>query len=143
MDIKTFRLLDMDADDHLVLEALIRTIEFRDDYVGGGVNPDGDVHGPYFLDKLTPDAFTPARSSTLQETFRKWTNLCGSLPDRLRDTLLDQVINPIESATTRFQLRNLGEVAKNDYADIHNEFHEFVLINRVERRLILIVATDD
>lgn len=54
MVIKTYDLASAISDDKAVIAGVIGSVEYRDDYVGGGVDPDGDVHGPYWLTSISP-----------------------------------------------------------------------------------------
>ncbi|MFF4875105.1 hypothetical protein [Micromonospora sp. NPDC000668] len=42
-----------------------------------------------------------------------------------------------------YRLRDLGRAAFHDWGGVHNDFHEFVLIDHANRTLVLIVAADD
>lgn len=51
VDLKRFCLARPGQSDMQVLHALIKHDQFRDDYAGGGVVPEGTRHGPYWLDR--------------------------------------------------------------------------------------------
>lgn len=53
VDIKQLRFSAESLDDRGLLAALIGHEQFRDDYAGGGVLPDGPRHGPYWLRLIT------------------------------------------------------------------------------------------
>jgi hypothetical protein len=143
IDIKMFHLAVFDAGDQDILDAVIHSVEFRDDYVGGGVDPNGNVHGPYWLDRITANSYVPVDTEAVLSSIHDWTRHCGTLPSQLQKFLNEKVTMPIQSAASRYELVDLDKSAKNDYADIHNEYHEFVLINRSAGHVALLVATDD
>ncbi|NJP44477.1 hypothetical protein [Actinacidiphila epipremni] len=53
VDLKSFRFRQGSPDGEL-LEAVIAHEQFRDEYAGGGVDPDGTRHGPYWLRSVSP-----------------------------------------------------------------------------------------
>ncbi|MFC8225374.1 hypothetical protein [Streptomyces sp. NPDC057287] len=57
VDLKRLRLPPEPVGDEDLLAALIGHEQFRDDYAGGGVLPEGIRHGPYWLRAVTPDAY--------------------------------------------------------------------------------------
>ncbi|MGC5000853.1 hypothetical protein ACLQ19_30805, partial [Streptomyces sp. DT195] len=57
VDIKQLRFSAESVDDRGLLAALIGHEQFRDDYAGGGVLPNGPRHGPYWLRLITPDLY--------------------------------------------------------------------------------------
>ncbi|WP_147404062.1 hypothetical protein [Nocardia panacis] len=143
IDSKKFDLLRPDLDDKFVLGALIAHPQFLDDYVGGGLDPEGLRHGPYWLSRISPDTYRKVDNATALDVLEQWISGCGMIPESLRVEIDHKVLDPVREATACYLLRTLDNTAANDYADIHNEFHEIVLIDRGTRRILLIVATDD
>ncbi|WP_280270700.1 hypothetical protein [Nocardia wallacei] len=143
IDGKVFHFDTSELDDVDVLEALVSTTEFRDDYIGGGVDPGGVVHGPYRLDRISPESYTRVGANDVSDVIDRWLARCGEISSDLRREISDRIIIPAESAASCYILGDLGESATVGYADIHNEFHEIVLVDRSERRVHLIVASDD
>ncbi|WP_141692189.1 hypothetical protein [Nocardia brasiliensis] len=132
-----------EADDREVLSDLIASVEYRDDYVGGGIDPSGIRHGPYWLDRISSEAYAAIDESAVIELLERWLHGCGSIPDQLREEIQREVVGPVRTATSRYVLEDLGVSAINDYGDLHREFHEIVLIDRRGRRVLLVVMTDD
>ncbi|MEV6138788.1 hypothetical protein AB0L63_22535 [Nocardia sp. NPDC051990] len=143
VDSKKFELLRSDLDDSSVLGALIAHPQFPDDYVGGGIDREGLRHGPYWLNRISPNTYQKVDNATVVDVFDQWISGCGIIPESLQIEIDRQVLDPVRAATVCYLLRKLDNTAANDYADIHNEFHEIVLIDRAARRVLLIVATDD
>lgn len=128
------------ADEREVLAALIADVQFRDDYAGGGVDPDGLRHGPYWTRNITPDAYRAVTEADVSRTLRAW---AGPLPRTLDDTVDDAVHATLRAATSCYELLDLGREAFHDWGGVHGEFHEFVVIHRPSASLALIVAADD
>ncbi|MGX1776474.1 hypothetical protein ACWIGW_30490 [Nocardia brasiliensis] len=143
IDSKAFGLSSAEVDDRVVLAGLIASTEYRDDYVGGGVDPDGTRHGPYWLDRISSEAYAAIDESTVIELLERWMHGCGTIPDQLRAEIRREIVGPVHTATSRYVLEELGEAAVNDYGDLHREFHEIVLIDRPGRRVLLVVMSDD
>ncbi|MFF0531333.1 hypothetical protein ACFYT3_23470 [Nocardia amikacinitolerans] len=143
IDLKKFELQSPELGDRSILEALTSTPEFPDDYVGGGIDPEGLRHGPYWLDRISADAYQLTERSSALDLLERWLAGCGVIPQSLRIEVDRQVLDPIRQSTSCYVLEELGDSAANDYADIHVEFHEIVVIDRVEKHVVLVVATDD
>ena len=116
---------------------------FRDDHIGSGVDPSGTRHGPYWIDRITPDTYTPASADSVIALVTRWVDQCGVIPDVLRRTLDQEVFRPARTTTRVVTLPRLDNSAVHDYGFIHTEFHEIVTIDSTHRMLRLIVAADD
>ncbi|WP_433663190.1 hypothetical protein ACQPW1_14245 [Nocardia sp. CA-128927] len=136
-------MLTVEVDDRATLDALINQVEYRDDYVGGGVDPAGTRHGPYWLDRLSPDVYEPVTGQNVVEIVREWLAECGTVPRELEDTIQRQVFDSVMGSANSYVLRDLDKSAINDYGDVHTEFHEIVVIDRTAQKVRLIVASDD
>lgn len=143
IDIKRFTITAPVGSDHDPLAALIGNEYFRDDYIGGGVDPVGVCHGPYWLERITPESYTPVSAESLVALVTRWVDQCGVVPDALRQVIEQEVFIPARAATTIMLLPRLGDSAVNDYGFIHTEFHEIVTIDTASRTLRLIAAADD
>ncbi|MBF6124168.1 hypothetical protein [Nocardia brasiliensis] len=143
LDSKEFALMTGSVDDWSILSDLTASVEYRDDYVGGGADPKGIRHGPYWIDRISSESYAAIDVSAVIELLERWVQRCGSIPDRLREAIRRRVIEPAYSATSRYLLEDLGTSAVNDYGDLHREFHEIVLIDRPGRRVLLVVMSDD
>ncbi|MFC8453847.1 hypothetical protein [Kitasatospora sp. NPDC057223] len=131
------------ASDGELLTALVAHEQFRDDYAGGGVDPAGTRHGPYWLTHVTAHAYDAVSSTEALSTLRGWAGQHGTVPEPLEETLAAQVFAAVESATTCYRLRNLGKRAFHDWGGVHTDFHEYVVVDRERALLRLVVATDD
>ncbi|MET8797686.1 hypothetical protein ABZV91_14755 [Nocardia sp. NPDC004568] len=143
IDIKQFTITAPPPADRDLLSALIGDQQFRDDYIGGGVDPQGTRHGPYWIDRITPDSYTPASADSVIALVTRWVDQCGIVPDALRQAIDQEVFKPARTATHIVTLPRLDASAVNDYGFIHNEFHEIITIDTVGRTLRLTVAADD
>lgn len=143
IDIKNFAITDHLPTDRLILRALVESVEYKDDYVGGGVDPAGTRHGPYWLSAIGPQSFDPINADDAIAVVNAWLANCRGIPEELHATVATEVIEPIRAGEAVFELRDLGPVTKNDYGDLHIEFHELVVISRERARVALIVLTDD
>jgi hypothetical protein len=143
VDVKRFRLPRQAQSDTQVLDALIRHGHFRDDYAGGGVDPGGTRHGPYWLDRVSVDAYELVDETTATYALHAWAGQYGELPQALKVALERDVHSLVRAATSRYRLKALGEGALHDWGGVHGEFHELVMINRGTSSLALIVTADD
>lgn len=139
---KRFRLPSDAADDRDVLAALIAHPQFRDTYDGAGVQ-DWPRHGPWWLDRITPDAYKAVDDVTAADVIHSWASQHGDIPEKLEARLRQEIYTPICTATTRYVLGRLPEDAFHDYGPVHIDYHELVLIDRPAAALTLLVAADD
>ncbi|MFI8511858.1 hypothetical protein ACIGHB_12105 [Streptomyces sp. NPDC085460] len=153
LDVKRFRLPDPSVPDPSVpdpsvpdralLAALVAHEQFRDDYAGGGVDPGGTRHGPYWLRLVTPEAYESIGRDGATRLLETWAERYGPLPDALAEALRREAYEPLAAADSVHHLNGLGKDAYHDWASVHGEFHELVLVDRAARRLTLLVAADD
>ncbi|WP_327589040.1 hypothetical protein OHA25_20015 [Nonomuraea sp. NBC_00507] len=143
IDLKRFELLSPSCDDTLLLDALIKHDQFRDDYAGGGVDPLGTRHGPYWLSNITTDAYEPVDEMTAIDVLRSWASQYGGLPRQVEEVLNHEVYALIRAATSRYRLKGLGRSEFHDWGGVHTEFHELIVVDRASRNLTLIIAADD
>ncbi|MEU1692817.1 hypothetical protein [Streptomyces hirsutus] len=143
LDIKHLRFPAESADDGKLLAALIGHEQFRDDYAGGGVLPEGPRHGPYWLRLVTPDAYETVGREKSTHILREWANQFGDVPSELEADLRQEAFDRLAAADHISYLSGLGEEAIHDWGRVHDCFHEFVLIDRSAGRITLLVAADD
>jgi hypothetical protein len=143
VDVKQLRLPPESVADGDLLAALIGHEQFRDDYAGGGVLPEGTRHGPYWLRLVTPDGYEAVSSAWSTHVLGEWANQLGDVPVALTERLRQVVFDHLASADQIYYLSGLGNEAIHDWGGVHDQFHEFVLIDRSEGRITLLVAADD
>ncbi|MEW2458359.1 hypothetical protein [Streptomyces albus] len=131
------------AGDQGLLAALIGHEQFRDDYAGGGVMPEGTRHGPYWRRLITADLYEPVSQEKAVEILREWVGPRREVPAGLEAELQREVFARLAAADGIHYLGELGDEALHDWGGVHEFFHEFVLIDRSAGRLALIVAADD
>lgn len=142
VDTRRFWVSSGGRDDRDVLAALIEHPQFRDTYDGAGVQ-DWPRHGPWWLDRITPDTYERVDADTAVAVLHSWANQHGDVPEPLTARLREEIYTPIHHATSRHLLGRLPEDAFHDYGPIHIDYHELVLIDRPATTLTLIVAADD
>ncbi|MFJ9776387.1 hypothetical protein ACIRVF_34995 [Kitasatospora sp. NPDC101157] len=142
VDLKSFR-FPRDCRDPELLTAVVTHEEFRDDYAGGGVGPDGLRHGPYWLGAVSLDGYQPVSRDKAALVLKEWANQYGSLPGSLEDALDATLRMTVSSASRLYCLRDLGSGAFHDWGGVHGDFHEFVAIDDNRQVLTLLVAADD
>ncbi|MFD5065342.1 hypothetical protein [Streptomyces sp. NPDC058394] len=144
VDIKHLRLPAEAVGDRELLSALIGHEQFRDDYAGGGVLPEGPRHGPYWLRLVTPDVYDSISPEKGAEILREWVDpLWCDVPPELEGALQQEVFNALAAADRIYHLSELEGEAIHDWGRVHDYFHEFVLIDRSAGRITLLVAADD
>ncbi|MFD7734132.1 hypothetical protein ACFV6F_27595 [Kitasatospora phosalacinea] len=142
VDLKSFRFA-RDCRDQDLLTAVVAHEQFRDDYAGGGVDPDGLRHGPYWLNVISPDEYQPVSCDRTALVLEEWVKQYGGLPNSLEDALDATLRAAVNSASRLYCLRDLGSDAFHDWGGVHGEFHEFVAVDDDRQALTLLVAADD
>lgn len=143
VDIKRLRFSAESVDGRELLAALVGHEQFRDDYAGGGVLPDGPRHGPYWLRLITPDLYESISQEKAVEILREWVDPLWDVPTALETDLQREVFARVAAADGIYYLRELGDEAVHDWGRVHDSFHEFVLVDRAAGQVTLIVAADD
>jgi hypothetical protein len=143
VDLKHLRLPARSLGARELLVALIGHEQFRDDYAGGGVQADGSRHGPYWLRLVTPDAYEAVSREKSAHVLREWTNQFGDVPAELEAELRHEVFDRLAAADDIHYLSGLGDEALHDWGQVHEDFLEFVLVDRSAGRITLLVAADD
>lgn len=143
VDVKQLRFSAESVDDGVLLAALIGHEQFRDDYAGGGVLPEGTRHGPYWLRLITPDLYESISQEQAVQTLRDWVDPLWDMPTELEEDLQREVFDRLAAADGIHHLSELGDEAIHDWGRVHDYFHEFVLIDRSAGQITLVVAADD
>jgi hypothetical protein len=144
VSIKLFE-LPPDADDHAVLALLIHHLRYRDSYAAPEFKDAETIHGPYWLDAITPEVFSPMSAADAEALIRTWADYTVPLTDDDREAMEREVYPRITGATSRYQLPDLRDTAQHDWGYVvgSDGFYEFVLINRHTNNVALLVASDD
>jgi hypothetical protein len=155
VDVKQFRLGGQGSDRDL-LDALITHPRYRDHYTSPNSDTRDPIHGPYELNRIRVDMFTPFTETEAIDALREWTtefdypegcdaswpwNIAPPAP--YIDGDATTVLAMITAATTRYRLSNLGADAYHQFGWVLGEFLELVVINRTSSELILVVASRD
>ncbi|MER5897037.1 hypothetical protein [Streptomyces sp. NPDC001876] len=143
VDIKRLRSPGRADGDAELLAALIEHEQFRDDYAGGGVLPAGLRHGPYWVSAVSPEVYEVIGREKGDRILWAWANQFEDVPADLATDLQREVFDRMAAAEQIYYLSKLGDEALHDWGGVHSDFHEFVLINRSEGQVVLLVAADD
>ncbi|MFD6394797.1 hypothetical protein [Nocardia sp. NPDC060259] len=143
VDVRTFIIPDSAVNDDAVIDGVLRAVEYRDDYVGGGIDVDGIRHGPYWISSLSPSSFDLIDHNGAVDILDRWLQNCGPVPTTLSEELKSSVNDALAGADSVYLLKDLGDSAINDYGNLHVEFHELLAIDRNTKLVSLIVLTDD
>ena len=142
VDIKKFA-LPAGVADRTALAMLISHEQYGDNYAGGEPGDDPQRHGPYWRDRVDPMTFEPGKPAVEEERIRVWATQHGEPSAEIGRLLEDEVYQPFHAADVLYRLTDLGSAAFHDWASVHTEFHELVVIRRDVGQLVLVVAADD
>jgi hypothetical protein len=137
--------LPANTDDREVLALLIRHVRYRDSYAAPEFRDAENIHGPYWLNAITPEVFSPVSAADAEALIRTWANYTVPLAEADRAAMESEVYPRIREASSLYQLPDLRDTAQHDWGYVvgSDGFHEFVLINRRTNNLALLVASDD
>src|SRR5271165_2952707 len=71
--IKLF-VLPPDLEDKVVLALLIRHVRYRDSYAAPDFRDAKTIHGPYWLNAISPSVFSPVSAADAEALIRTWAN---------------------------------------------------------------------
>lgn len=133
------------SDDEDVLEALTHHVRYRDSYAASVFTDAETIHGPYWLHAITPQSFVPASASDTEALIRTWAEYTVPLTDVDRAAMEREVYPRIADASRIYRLPDLRDTAQHDWGQTvgADGFHEFVLIDRRNDVVALVVASDD
>ncbi|MET7671759.1 hypothetical protein [Micromonospora luteifusca] len=142
--VNRYELPETDEPDSALVAALISHEWFGDNYATGP-EPGGDPdrHGPYWRERITPDCYDLVDVETAERCQRFWSEQFAPVPAHLTPDLQREVYQPLRAAERVYLLRDLGRSAFHDWGGVHNDFHEFLLVDRAKRTMAQIVAADD
>jgi hypothetical protein len=142
LDVTRF-LFDRDTTDRSTLDALVTNAYYRDDYLvpGSALTPQGTRHGPYRLDCLTAEAFELTDRPSAEETLYRWADESRRATDQHYPAAIRTSERIIAATTSIFHLKDLRETCEHEYGRLLGDFHEFVLLNRHDGILTLLVAS--
>ena len=143
IDVKNVELSTGEVSHDGVLAALIASEQYHDGYAGGGIDPAGDIHGPYLIARLEPSSYEETSVGDAVLLIERWAGQFGPIPRRLAADLEAKVFTVLRRADKVFRLRDLGPEARHEWSGVHIEFHEFVIVDKHCRLVTLLVAADD
>ncbi len=141
LDITRF-LFDPDIVDLSTLHALVRNAYYCDDsqVPGSPVMRRGTRHGPYRIDCFDTDSFELSDRPSAEETLHRWAETSSRSPERRYPRPIHVAEQVLAAASTIFELRELPETCEHDLGRSLEDFHEFVLLNRHDGVLTVLVA---
>lgn len=144
VSIKLFE-LPADTDDRAVLALLIGHVRYRDNYGGTGDKDMKNIHGPYWLNAVSPKVFSRVSAADAEALIRTWADYTVPLTADDRAAMEREVYPRMQHADSCFQLPDLRDTALHEWGSSvgSDGFHEFVLIDRRSGSVALLVASDD
>ncbi|GAB0105907.1 hypothetical protein JMUB6875_48890 [Nocardia sp. JMUB6875] len=147
ISVKVFRFESAQPNHEQLLSALIAHPRYRDhyatDFAEQGTHA---LHGPYRLDAITADTFTPTTAEAARTLLQDWANTAsGSVPVKVQRELDERVFAWLGLGVL-YRLPDLRPGAEHDWGWVVgaiNGFHELVSIDHKNRILTLVVAADD
>jgi hypothetical protein len=133
-------------DDAAVVGSLIRHVRYRHGYASPEYRDTTFIHGPYWLEAISVESFSPVSPVAAEALITTWANYDAVVPESDFPVLQERVYGPIREASSIYQLADLRDSAEHDWGYVVGNdtgFHEFVVIHRDTARLTLIVASDD
>lgn len=145
VSIKTFRCAP-DASDEALLTALIAHRQYRDHYAGEDPEEQAqdDLHGPYWLAAITPSSFAPIDIGAATREIQAWADDFEGQGEESQRRLASQVF-PLLAGDQIYRLADLRQTAEHEWGWVVGNagFYEYVVIDRPNPRLSLLVASDD
>ncbi|MDX3532214.1 hypothetical protein P1P75_38935 [Streptomyces sp. ID05-39B] len=92
---------------------------------------------------VTPDVSDTISPDKGAHILREWMSPHGDVSAELEAELQQAVFDPLAAADHIYYLHELGDEAIHDWGRVHDDFHEFVLIDRSSDQITLLVAADD
>ena len=144
VDIKHF-LMPPTAGEQDALALLLTDVHYQDHYTSADSHekPTINLHGPYWLDRITPQAFESVDELTALQTIKDFATDHGELGAEVISKLERDVYTPIRAAPVRYRLKDLGKDAFHEFGWVLHDFHELILFDPPTRRLDLVVAAID
>ncbi|MGW5440642.1 hypothetical protein [Nocardia asteroides] len=141
--ITPFDLAIPDATDAEIIAAVMNSVLYRDGYIGSGTDPNGTIHGPFRIECMTVTDYEPMDSAAAVALFDRWVDIDTDASTEFTTLLREVVHRRLRTANSVYFLRDLGDDALCDHGRIHNEFNEFLTVDRTTREVALILASDD
>ncbi len=138
-----------DVSDAALLTSLTAHEQYHDHYAGGDPTEQTHhcLHGPYRLEAITPGSFQAVSADSARKELMEWASSWVVQHDNgpvVEATLAAEVL-PSVAGDAVFRLPDLRQTAEHDWGWVvgHSGFHEIVAVNRSNRMLTLLVASDD
>ena len=128
-----------------VVELLIHHVRYRDSYATAMFHDAEIVYGPYWLEAITVESFSPISSVAAEALITTWANYGAPIPESDQVAFERYVYPPIRTANTVYQLADLRATAEHGWGSVigFSGFYEFVAVNPHVNQVTLIVASDD
>lgn len=144
VDIKRFSVASAMTSDEAILEAVIRTPQYRDHYTTPDSQSDtGTLHGPYLLSCIAASVFEKCGRDRGLEVMREFSHLFDVQPSPdVRGELDTLVFEPLAAASAVFRLKELSD-AQHEFGWVLDEFRELIVISADRTEVVLLVAAID
>lgn len=93
-----------------MLQLLIRHVRYRDSYASSEFKDSQTIHGPYWLNAITPESFSPVSAADAETLIRTWAEYSVPLTDGDREAMEREVYPPDPG---REQLLPVGRLTRN------------------------------
>lgn len=147
VDVKRFT-IDEHASDEDLLRTLIAHPNFADHYAGQTVedqHADGlhGLHGPYNLAQISPETYVEIEAAEAVGIVEAWVKELLPLPDGAEAAIRNQIVPLLQNVA--YRLPDIRATAEHEWGWVvgRDGFHEFVIIDRPNTTLSLVVASDD
>jgi hypothetical protein len=144
LNLKRFS-LGTDMADADAISALVRHVRYRDTYCAPADlwEPAEDIHGPYWLHRITVEAFKPTTRDSAKAVIAEWADEYGQPGEVNLTALADAADAVFDVASAVFELADLRAWAQHEWGFVLGDFHEFVTLDRARHTLTLMVASED
>jgi len=145
IDIKRFQYKCDPVDSKILLSILIADRHYRDSYdlENSHIEDSKTIHGPYLLSRISVASFDRADIEGVKTSLNKFCEYAGVLPAKeVTRRIKRDVFDQVRRATGVYRLRRLQN-AKHDRGWVLDEFREFVIIDGVQKELLLVVGAID
>ena len=144
LDLKRFS-LETEMGHADAISALVRHVRYRDTYCAPADlwEPAVDIHGPYWLHRITVEAFKPTTRGSAKAVIAEWAHEYGQPGEVNLPALTDAAYAVFDAASAVFELADLRAWAQHEWGFVLGDFHEFVTLDRARHTLTLVVASED
>lgn len=146
IDIRSFK-CNAEINEIAIIGELLDNPWYKDDYFSPTESePSGDsvIHGPYMLDSISVRSFAAVSEVSAENSLRHWISQDGELPPALSIEIENNILSKIRGDVSIFQLLEEGLTLQGPpIVSRLSGFLEFIIIDKNNRLIELLVASDD